>query len=145
MTGRRNGVLRLLSAAAVLAILASGCGGAARPERAASGIPRALAQGWEDRADAIAAEASAGNVCGARQLAISLRDDVSRAHDKVPLRLRGPLLTSVNSLADRTTCAPAATNTTPPAQSQPSHKGPKPPKKHWHHGHDKGDAKGHDG
>jgi hypothetical protein len=137
-------VLRLLSAAALLAILAAGCGGSGRQERAAPGVPRALAQGWEDRAEAIAAAASAGNDCHARQLAVSLQRDVYQAQHQVPLRLRGPLLTSVNALADRISCTPVATNPTPPKKPQPPDKGPKPPKKHGHHGHDRGDDGGHD-
>jgi hypothetical protein len=144
MSGRGTHVSRLLAAAAVLVVLAVGCGGSSRPERAAHGVPRVLARSWEVRAEAIAAAASAGNDCSARQLAVSLRDDVIQAQPRVPLRLRAPLLTSVNSLADRISCTPVATNPTPPKKPHPPDKGPKPPKKHGHHGHDKGDEGGHD-
>jgi hypothetical protein len=139
-------VLRLLSAAALLVVLAVGCGGAARPERASHGVPRGLARGWEDRAEAIAAAASAGNDCRARHLALSLRDDVVQARHRVPLRLQAPLLVSVNSLADRISCTPAAINPAPPEKPNPPHKGPKhkPPEKHGPHDRDKGDDKGHD-
>ena len=144
-------VLRILAAAALLAVVVTGCGSAARPERAASrGVPRDLARGWERRAAAIAAAAAAGNDCRAQQLAVSLRDDVVQSQHELPLRLRAPLRVGVNSLADRTTCTPVATTPTPPKKSQPPHKGPKPkppepPKKHRPHGHDKGDDGGRDG
>ena len=133
-------MLRLLSAAALLVVLAVGCGGSARPKRAAARVPRALAQGWEDRAEAIAAAASAGQDCSARQLAVSLRADVIQAQHKLPPRLQAPLLTGVNSLADRITCTPVVTKPTPAKKPPPPHKGPKPkpPKKHDPHGHDKG-------
>ncbi len=140
-------MLRLLSAAALLVVLAAGCGGAAGPERAAHGVPRHLAQGWEARAEAIAVAASARHGCRARQLAVSLNQDVVQARHKLPLRVRSPLLAAVSSLADRTTCTPVATNSTPPQNPHPPHKGPKPkppPKKHGPHGHDKEGDKGHD-
>ena len=138
---------RLLSAAALLVILAAGCGGAGPSEHAAHGVPRSLAQGWEDRAEAIATVASAGNDCRARELAISLDQDVVQARHRLPLRVRSPLLAAVSSLADRTTCTPVATNPAPPKNPQPPHKKPKhePPKQHDPHGHDKKeDHKGHD-
>jgi hypothetical protein len=137
-------VLRLLSAAAVLVVLAAGCGGAGG--RAVHGVPRNLAQGWEDRAEAIAVAATFGNECRAQQLAVSLNRDVVQARHKLPLRVRGPLLAAVSSLADRTTCTPVATNPTPPKNPHPPHKEPKPnpPKKHGPHGHDKEDHQGHD-
>jgi hypothetical protein len=144
-------VLRILAAAALLAVVVTGCGSAARPERAASrGLPRALARGWERQAAAIAAAAALGNDCRAQRLAISLRDDVVQSQNRLPLRLRSPLRVGVNSLAERTACTPVATTTPPPKESQPPHKGPepkppKPPKKHGPHGHDKGDHGGHDG
>ena len=140
-------MVRLLSAAALLAVLAAGCGGSALPERASHGVPRGLARSWADRAEAIAAAASAGDDCRARDLARSLRDDVVQARHKVPLRLQSPLLVSVNSLADRIECTPVATNPAPPEKPHPPHEGPKhkPPKKHGPHHHHKRDDKGHDG
>jgi hypothetical protein len=129
-------VLRLFSAAALLAVSAAGCGGATRPQRAAfHGVPPALAQAWEGQASAIASAASAGNSCRALRLAASLRDDVAASEHKLPLRLRSPLLTGVNALAGRITCTPVPT----PPKKPP--KGPKPeppPKPHGPHGHDKG-------
>ena len=129
-------MLRLLSAAALLVVLAAGCGGSALPKRAAQGVPRALAQGWEDRAEAIAAAASAGNDCSARQLAVSLREDVIQAQRKVPRRLQGPLLSGVSSLVDHATCTPVATKKPQPPPKRPKPKPPKPPKKHGPHGHE---------
>jgi hypothetical protein len=146
MSGRETPVLRLLSAAALLVVLAAGCGGAGRSGRAVHGVPRGLAQGWENRAEAIAAAASAGNDCHARELAVSLNQDVVQARHKLPLRVRAPLLTAVSSLADRTTCTPVVTNPAPPKNPHPPHKGPKhkPPKTHGPHGHDKEADKGRD-
>src|SRR3954453_18131817 len=120
-------VLRTLPALALLAIVATGCGGAS-PERAATrGVPRALAQAWEGQADAIATAAAAGNDCRARRLAASLRADVRNSAHKLPLRLRSPLLTGVTSLADRISCTPVTEPTTPAKKPEP----PKPP---GHHG-----------
>ena len=128
-------VLRILTAALLLVVAAAGCGGAARPQKdAVPRVPRALAQNWEGRASAIADAASAGNSCQARQLANSLRTDVEASKNEVPLRLRAPLLTSVNALADRITCPPVTPTTT---------EKPKPPPKPDHKEHGKGHGKGH--
>jgi hypothetical protein len=136
-------VLRILSVAALLVAVVAGCGDAAPQRSAADGVPRALAREWEKQASAIATAAAAGNDCRAMHLAASLRTEVAVARHKLPLRLRSPLLTGVNALADRlSTCTPAV-----PASVQPKPpKGPKPepPKHHGPHGHDKGDGKGHD-
>lgn len=125
-------VVRILSAAALLVVVAAGCGGTAGPHRSAfHGVPRVLAQDWEGRASEIAAAAAAGNSCHALQLANALRADVVASKDRVPSRLRPPLLSSVRALADRIKCMPVVQ--TPP-------KGPKPPKephehnRHGHHG-----------
>jgi hypothetical protein len=107
-------------------------------------MPRALAQEWAGQASAIASAAAAGDDCRAMQLAASLRDEVSASRYKLPPRLRTPLLTGVNALADRiSTCTRVVTVETLP-QGPP--KGPKPkpppgPPKH-HHGH--GDGGGND-
>ena len=123
---------------ALLAVVAAGCGGTSQSRHSSQrGVPRALAQQWETEASAVAAAASAGNDCQARQLAGSLRDHVVAAERQVPLRLRAPLLAGVNSLAARITC-------TPPAPAPP----PKPPhdKKHEdHHGHHGHGGDGNDG
>jgi hypothetical protein len=138
--GYRGSVLRIVSAVALLAVVA-GCGGAAQPQvSAARGLPRALAQEWEGQASAIASAAAAGNDCRAMRLAASLRDEVSASSHKVPVRLRTPLLTGVNALAERiSTCTRVVTVQTTP---QPPKKGPPPkkpapkPKPKPPHGHD---------
>jgi hypothetical protein len=129
-------VLRIVSALALLAVVAAGCGGADRPQRsAARGVPPALAQRWEDQASAIAHAASAGNSCRALQLATSLRKDVVESRRKLPSRLQSPLLTGVHRLADRITCTPPPSTPVSPAPQPAPKPGPKPPK-HDHHGHD---------
>jgi hypothetical protein len=136
--GYRGEVLRIISAVALfalLAVVAAGCGGAAGPQRSpAHGVPRALAQAWAGQATAIASAAAAGNDCRAMRLAASLRDEVTASRHKLPLRLRSPLLTGVNALADRiSTCTRVVTVPTPPKGPPP--KGPKPP--HGPPGHHK--------
>jgi len=134
-------VSRILSAAALLAVVTAGCGGAAQPqELAVRGVPRALAQEWELQASAIASAAAAANNCKALQLANALRSDVIAMQHKVPRRLRAPLLTGVNALAGRLTCVP--TVQTP---EKPPKKPPKPPHEHHgHHGHGDGNGGGND-
>lgn len=111
-------------AGALLAVIAAGCGGAAPSQSSASDrIPQPLARAWEGQASAIATAASAGEGCRAMRLAASLREEVTAARRKLPLRLRSPLLTGVNALADRiSTCTRVRVVTvqTPPP------KGPKP-------------------
>jgi uncharacterized protein YceK len=129
--------LRRLSTVLLLAVVASGCGSAGHTRSSAQhGVPRALAQQWEDRASAVAAAASAGNDCQALRLASSLRDRVVATQQQLPRRLRLPLVDGVKALAARIRCAPA-----PPAETKPP-KGPKPPHDdhghHRHHGHDGG-------
>jgi len=134
-------VLRNVSAAVLLAVIVAGCGGAATPQRSAfRGVPPALAQDWEGQATAIAAAASAGNSCRALHLAAALRTDVARSRHKLPYRLRSPLLTGVNALADRITCTPVVTKPAPP-KKPPKGPKPKPPKPHGPHGDDKGHDK----
>lgn len=138
-------VLRILSGAALLAVLLAGCGGGAPRDSTRHGVPRALARDWEGRASAIADAAEAGNSCRAQSLAASLRDDVVTSQSRVPRRLRSALLTGVNSLADRTTCRHVVTVQAPPTKPgpkepkpKPEHKPPKPHKPPHHHdkGHD---------
>lgn len=129
-------MLRIVSAAAVVAFVVAGCGGAARSERTtARQIPRALARAWADQASAVAGAAATGDDCHALQLASSLRDDVIQQEPKVPVRLRSQLLAGVNALADRITCqVPPQTVTVPPqGPPKPPHK--KPPPKHHDHPH----------
>lgn len=130
---------RIVSTAALLVVVAAGCGGAARPDRSAfHGVPPALAQDWEGQASAIAAAASAGDSCWALHLATSLRDDIVNSEHKLPFRLRSPLVTGVKALADRITCTPVAPPEKPKPPGEPKEKPPTKP-------HDKGHHKGHDG
>lgn len=92
-------------------------------------MPRALARAWANQASAIAAASAAGNGCHALQLASSLRSEVIAAQARVPSRLRSPLLSGVNSLADRITCTDTVTVQAPPPPKKP------PPPKHGDHHH----------
>lgn len=133
MSGTWGKVLRIVSVAALVAVLAAGCGGGSRARQAAfHGVPRALAHDWEGQASKIEAAASAGNSCRAMHLADSLRDEVRAARHKLPLRLRSPLITGVDRLAGRLTCTVTTVVTVPQK--------PKPPDKHDHH-----DEHGHHG
>jgi hypothetical protein len=124
-------VLRVLSAAALLVLVAAGCGGATGPQTPAfQGVPRTLAQAWEGQASAIADAASAGDSCHALQLANSLRADVEASKSRLPPRLGRPLLTGVNALADRITCTAAPPKEPPPRPHKPHDHG-----HHGHHGH----------
>jgi hypothetical protein len=122
-------------AGALVAVVAAGCGGAARPQSsAAHGIPQSLARAWEGQASAIATAAATGEGCRAMRLAASLREEVTAARHKLPLRLRSPLLTGVNSLADRiSTCIRVRVVTV----QTPAPPGPKPKPPHGPPGHDK--------
>ena len=123
-------VLRIAVVAALVVLVAAGCGGSSPPETSVEhGLPRPLAQAWAAQASSIAAAAAAGDGCRARQLAGSLRTQVISRRGRVPARLQGPLLEAVNSLADRIVCVvPPVTVTTTP-------KPPKPKEHHGHHGH----------
>jgi hypothetical protein len=143
LAGYRARVSRTVSALALLAIVAAGCGGTARPRGSAQGVPPALARAWEGRASAIAAAASSGDNCRAMRLADSLRDDVLAQERKVPPRLRSPLVTGVDPLAERLTCTRTVTmETTPgPPPDKPPHKPAHGPPGHQHgrgHGHGHG-------
>jgi hypothetical protein len=120
-TGRK--VLRILSVAALVVLVAAGCGSAGPQPQADRALPRALAASWADRASAIATAAAAGRSCRAAQLASSLRDAIVADEARVPARLQKPLLQSVNSLADRITCAPQPQTVT----TGGPRKGPEPP------------------
>lgn len=102
-----------------------------------------MAREWEGKASEIAAAASAGNSCRALQLANSLRADVSASKEKLPRRLRPPLLTGVTALADRITCTPP---TVAPAKAPiaPT-KRPEPPHEHGDHGQRDHHGHGHGG
>jgi hypothetical protein len=134
MAGKCRNVLRFVVVVSLLAVGAAGCGSSSHPDQGlrARGVPRALASEWEARASAVADAVGAGDNCHALQLASSLRDDVIAKESAVPSRLRTPLLTGVNALADRILCRPAAQ----------APKGPKPPK---HHPHDEHHGKHQDG
>ena len=138
-------MVRIVLSVTLLVIVAAGCGSGDGSRKAAvHGVPRALAQAWEGQASAIASAAAAGNNCRALHLAASLRDDVVSSQLQVPSRLRPPLVTTVNALADRITCTPVVTKPTPPHEPP---QGPKPkpskPPHHHEHGGDKGDGNHH--
>jgi hypothetical protein len=128
-------VSRVVAAGALVVLVAAGCASASRPQNVAvHGVPPALAQEWEGKASAIAAAAAARNDCRAHALAVSLRRQVIDQEHNLPLRLRSPLVTGVDSLVARTTCtqtAPAPPSTVPSKPQGP----PKPHKPHGHHGH----------
>jgi hypothetical protein len=138
-------VLRFVSLAALIAIVAAGCAGAARRQSSTTHeMPRILAREWEGQASAIATAAAAGDDCRAMRLAASLRNEVSASRHEVPPRLRAPLLTGVNALADRiSTCTRVVTVQTPPEVPL---KGPKPKPPHGppKHGRGHGDGGGND-
>jgi cell division septation protein DedD len=124
--GRRE-VLRLVSVTALVLLAAAGCGGAAHPEpTAARALPPALAQQWAAQASSIASAAAHGQGCRAQRLASTLRDEIIAQEGRVPARLRSPLVTGANALADRITCTPQPVT----VQAKP----PKPPKPHDDHG-----------
>ena len=136
MAGRSGKVSRIAAAAALVVLVAAGCGGGARPQRsAAHGIPSALAKDWAGQAAAIAATATAGDNCRAQALAVSLRKQVLAQQHRLPLRLRSPLVTGLDSLVARTTCRQTVTVQTTPAPKPPP-PGPEPhkPKPHDDHG-----------
>jgi hypothetical protein len=124
-------VQRILPAAALLALVAAGCGGSARLDRtAARGLPSTLARVWSAQASAIANASASGDSCRAYHLATSLRDDVINQESRVPVRLQAPLVAGVNALADRITCTPS-----PPPKKHPPHD-------HHEHHHHHGDGGG---
>jgi hypothetical protein len=142
-------VSRIAAVAALVVLVAAGCGGGARPQKVSvHGIPSALAKDWAGQASAIAAAAAAGNDCHAQTLALSLRAQVMQKQHLLPVRLRSPLVTGLDSLVERTSCRQTVTvETTPqpsPKPQKPPHKPPphqpKPP-----HGHDHGHGGKHGG
>lgn len=144
-------VSRIAAVAVLVVLVAAGCGGG-RPQKVdLHGIPSALAQDWEGQAAAIAAAAAARNDCHARALAVSLRTQVMQKQHLLPLRLRSPLVTGIDSLVARTTCTPKPPAPRPTSPAKPRGP-PKPPKPHdhghhGHHGHggDQGGGQGGDG
>jgi hypothetical protein len=121
-------VYRVACAACLASLALAGCGAAASSStQTAPRLRHALAQRWEDQANAIAAAAAAGNACRAQQLASSLRDDVIAHAHRIPRKLSGPLLAGVNALADRITCIPPTDTVTTVATVPPGpHPHPKP-------------------
>lgn len=144
MTGRRGKVVRIVSAVALLAVVA-GCGSTAHRQRSSvPRVPRALAQTWEGQVLAIRDAAHAGQGCEALHLATALRAQVAAERTKVPLGLRAPLATGVTALVNSITCTPPPP--TPAPRKKPE---PKPPHeghgKHDHHDpHGHGDGGGND-
>jgi len=142
MAGRWRTVLRIVSAPALVVLLAAGCGGASAPHRSTGqGIPRVLAQRWAGQASEIAALASAGSNCDAQRAANALRDEIVAKQAQLPVRLSSPLLAGVNALADRLVCQPPPETVT--VAPQPHEK--PPPKPHDRHDHKHGEGKGGDG
>jgi hypothetical protein len=133
-------VFRLVAAIA-LVVFVAGCGGSARPQTtAARGLPPPLAQQWAAQASSIADAAANGQGCRAQRLASTLRNEIIAQEGRVPARLRSPLVTGANALADRITCTPQpVTVQAEPPKPQPKH-GPDP----GHHHHDHGDEQGKD-
>jgi hypothetical protein len=86
----------------LFALFAAGCGGAAK--QTAPPLPRALAQAWAQRADAIAVAAP----CAAHRQADTLRTNVILAINKrkIPQDLLEPLTSKVNALAGHKPCTP---------------------------------------
>jgi len=114
--------------AALVVVVAAGCGGAARTQQSAfRGVPPRLAHDWEAQASKIADVAATGDDCRAMHLADSLRNQVLESEQSVPRRLRVPLAAGVNALANRLTC------TVTTVQTVPQKPKPKPPPKHGHH------------
>ena len=130
---------RLLPLLLVLGAAACGGSGGQATTTSTPKLPRTLAQGWAQRAEAVASAVGAGDGCRAQQLAGSLRDDVIAAQGRVPARLRTTLLSSVNRLADEITCTPPVQTVTRAPKPKPH---PKPPKHDHGHGHG---HKGHGG
>lgn len=137
----RVGSLACLGALSLL--LAAGCAGGSQPPRHgdASSLRPALARRWEAAAQAVASAAAAGDGCRAKRLAGSLRDDVIASQSKIPGRLRSPLLSAVNTLANRISCMPPEQTVTIPVTTGPPKHGHGPPK----HGHGPGHGPGHGG
>jgi hypothetical protein len=142
MAGTPSKVVRIASTAALVLLVAAACGSGAQSHSSASrGVPRVLAAKWAAQASAIADAAAAGNGCDALHRAFALRNEVIGAGAKVPARLRLPLVTGVNALADRLVCeVPPQTVTVAP---QPPKKPPKDDHHDKHHG--QGDQKGDHG
>jgi hypothetical protein len=115
-------VLRIVLVATLVVVLAAGCGGGSGSQRPSfDGVPPLLAHAWERKASAIAQAASTGDNCRAMRLANSLRSEVFAAEHEVPHRLRSPLVTAVNQLANRLTCT-VTTVQTVPQKPTPKHK-----------------------
>jgi hypothetical protein len=131
-------VSRLVAAVALVVLVSAGCGGSSRPHPAAArGLPPALARQWAAQASSIADAAAKGQGCRAQRLASTLRNEIIAKQGRVPARLQGPLVTGVNALANRITCAPQPV--TVQAKPPPKPHGPD----HGHH-HDHGDEHGNE-
>jgi hypothetical protein len=145
MAGTGETMLRLVSVTALVVLAAAGCGGGStRPQQTASrGLPPALAQQWAVQASSIADAAANGQGCRAQRLASTLHDEIVAKEGRVPARLRSPLVTGANALADRITCTvPAQPVTAAPKPSKPPKPhGPGEPPGHHGHGDDHGKHK----
>jgi hypothetical protein len=87
----------------VSVLVLAGCGAAAKPARPT--LPRSLAHHWAARADAIAA----ARPCAGHRAATALRADAIAAvnRHRIPSELLEPLMSRMNLLATRETCASA--------------------------------------
>jgi hypothetical protein len=121
-------------AIALVALAAAGCGGSAKPAAAPAPpkLPRTLAQSWAQQADAIAASLAAGDGCTAEVRAVALRTQVVQAVNerRIARRYLEPLVSTVNDLPGRISCAVA------PAMTKHDHRS-----KH-DHGNQQGDQGG---
>ena len=90
----------------LVVLVGAGCGGGAE-QTTEPQLPRALAQEWAQRADAVAA----AEPCAAHRRASALRTDVIRVINtrKIPQSLLEPLTSKVNALAAHEACTPLET------------------------------------
>jgi hypothetical protein len=119
-------------------LAAAACGGGSstssggRPHTPA--IPAAVAASLATRADAVAADLTAGRGCAARDEAARLRVAVDTADQagRIPSRLQAQLTDAVASLSARIVCTPPAPTPAPKPHPKPA---PKPPHHDDHHHH----------
>lgn len=134
--------MRRLLAPVLVALAAAGCGGSAKPRvvTVQPRLPRALAQDWQQQADAVSAALAANDGCTARAKAVALQQSVIRAIDarRIPRRFDETLQGAANELVDGITCTP------PPPVTVAVTPAPAPPGHGDGHGHGKGHGHGHD-
>lgn len=130
--------MRRLFALVLLALAAAGCGGSAKPRvvTVQPRLPRALAQDWQQQADAVAAALAANDGCTARAKAVALQQSVIQAIDarRIPRRFDETLQGAANELVDGIACTPPPPVTVTVTPTPPGHG----------EGHGKGHGHGHD-